>query len=82
VAGRLKAGCGHDWPPHKNGHSDTLRDEGEAYAPKLVDAGNVVQLRRYGDTIHGFFTMPGTLRVAREAVRDVAEFLRVHLALR
>ena len=59
---------------------DTLRDEGEAYARKLVDAGNSVQLRRYDGTIHGFFTMPGTLRVAREALREVAEFLRSWLA--
>jgi len=55
---------------------DTLRDEGEAYARKLVDAGNLVQQRRYPGTIHGFFTMPGVLRIAREALHDVAEFIR------
>jgi acetyl esterase len=58
---------------------DTLRDEGEAYARKLTESGNSVQIRRYAGTIHGFFTMPGTLRVAREALNDVAEFLRFRL---
>ena len=58
---------------------DTLRDEGEAYARRLMEAGNIVQVRRYPGTIHGFFTMTGTLRVAREALSDVAEFLRGRL---
>ena len=59
---------------------DTLRDEGEAYARKLAHAGNIVQTRRYLGTIHGFFTMQGILRVAREAMNDAGAFLRRHLA--
>ena len=55
---------------------DTLRDEGEAYARKLG-----VTARRYPGTIHGFFTMPGTLQVARAAMNDAAAFLKRHLAL-
>lgn len=55
---------------------DTLRDEGEAYARRLLEAGSVVQARRYLGTIHGFFTMTGTLGIAREALQDVADFLR------
>ncbi|QOY87306.1 alpha/beta hydrolase [Paludibaculum fermentans] len=58
---------------------DTLRDEGEAYARKLIESGNSVQLRRYPGAIHGFFTMPGTLSVARDALSNVAAFLRLHL---
>ena len=58
---------------------DTLRDEGEAYARKLIEAGNAVQVRRYLGAVHGFFTMPGTLRLAREALKDVAGFLRHRL---
>jgi len=54
---------------------DTLRDEGEAYARKLIEDGNLVQVKRYLGAIHGFFTMPGTLRLAREALADVAAFL-------
>jgi acetyl esterase len=58
---------------------DTLRDEGEAYARKLTESGNTVQLRRYDGAIHGFFTMPAVLAVAREALQDVADFLQLHL---
>jgi acetyl esterase len=50
---------------------DTLRDEGEAYARRVG-----VTAKRYPGTIHGFFTMPGILRVARDAMSEVAEFLR------
>jgi acetyl esterase len=61
---------------------DTLRDEGEAYAHKLSEAGNTVRLRRYAGAIHGFFTMPGILRIAREAIDDAGRFLRCHLQTR
>jgi acetyl esterase len=60
---------------------DTLRDEGEAYARMLIEAGNLVQVRRYPGTIHGFFAMPGALSIARQAIGDVAAFLRLHLGL-
>jgi len=60
---------------------DTLRDEGEAYARKLIEAGTPVQVRRYLGAIHGFFAMPGALRVAREAMEDVAGFLRLRLGM-
>jgi acetyl esterase len=58
---------------------DTLRDEGEGYARKLIESGNLVQARRYHGAIHGFFTMPGALRIARAALADVAEFVRFRL---
>jgi acetyl esterase len=61
---------------------DTLRDEGEAYARKLIESGNLVQARRYPGAIHGFFTMPGVLGLARQALTDVAQFLRFHLGTR
>jgi acetyl esterase len=60
---------------------DTLRDEGEAFARRLTEAGNAVQTRRYPGAIHGFFTMPGVLSLAREAFSDVAEFLRLRLGI-
>ena len=53
---------------------DTLRDEGEAYAQMLG-----VTATRYPGTIHGFFTMPGILQVARDAMSDAARFLMRHL---
>jgi acetyl esterase len=55
---------------------DTLRDEGEAYAQKLAQAGVSVRLRRYPGAIHGFFTMPGILRLARQAIAESARFFR------
>jgi acetyl esterase len=60
---------------------DTLRDEGETYARRLFEAGNPVQARRYLGAVHGFFTMPGTLGLAREALRDVAAFLKSRLGI-
>ena len=59
---------------------DTLRDEGEAYARKLVQSGNIVQVRRYLGTIHGFFMMQGILQVARQALNDAAAFLQASLS--
>jgi acetyl esterase len=59
---------------------DTLRDEGEAYARKLVQSGNIVLVRRYLGTIHGFFMMQGILRVARQALNDAAAFLQALLS--
>ncbi len=58
---------------------DTLRDEGELYAQKLVAAGVPVTLHRYPGTIHGFFTMQGIMRLARESLKEVATFLSAHL---
>jgi acetyl esterase len=59
---------------------DPLRDEGEAYARKLADAGVEVELKRFSDQIHGFFNVVGVGRTSRAAVAEIAGRLRAALA--
>ena len=54
---------------------DTLRDEGEHYAHRMGEAGNRVEMKRYLGAIHGFITLTGISRLAREAIADVAGYL-------
>jgi acetyl esterase len=51
---------------------DILRDEGEAYAKALADAGNVVHSHRYAGLGHGFIHLTGICRSARRAMIDIA----------
>lgn len=55
---------------------DPLRDEGEAYAKAMAEAGNRVVQRRFDGLIHGFINMGGVSRMAREALVEVAGTLR------
>ncbi|MDX1657834.1 MAG: alpha/beta hydrolase fold domain-containing protein [Nitriliruptorales bacterium] len=56
---------------------DPLRDEGEAYARKLEDAGVTVRLTRYVDVPHGFLSLPGVEpAAARQATAEITRFLR------
>lgn len=54
---------------------DPLRDEGEAYARRLAEAGTPVECKRYDGTIHGFCWMPGVLDKGRQALDDTAAAL-------
>jgi acetyl esterase len=59
---------------------DPLRDEGEAYARRLKEAGIPVTLHRYDGQIHGFVTMGALIDRARAAVAESAAALRTALA--
>ena len=61
---------------------DPLRDEGEAYAEKLREAGVPVALRRHEDLIHGFINFTGVGSRFREALAEMAGALRLALSKR
>jgi acetyl esterase len=46
---------------------DVLRDEGEAYADRLAEAGVEVARRRYDGVVHAFFVLPEIFDAADEA---------------
>lgn len=55
---------------------DPLRDEGEAYAQRLREAGIAVRSTRYDGVTHEFFSMVGVLDKAKAAVADAATGLK------
>jgi len=61
---------------------DPLRDEGEAYAERLREAGVEVELRRHPELIHGFANMTAVSPTAEEAMRELTAALRAGLATR
>ena len=62
--------------------NDPLRDEGEAYARKLKDAGVQVDAVRYNGTIHDFVLLNALRNVpsTQAAIEQVTAGIREHLA--
>ncbi|MBK5219250.1 MAG: alpha/beta hydrolase fold domain-containing protein, partial [Thermoleophilia bacterium] len=59
---------------------DPLRDEGEAYAIRMREAGVTVALRRYPGLIHGFANQTAVSRSSRAAMFEISGALRMGLA--
>ncbi len=55
---------------------DPLRDEGEAYAKRLEQAGVDVTCTRYPGVIHPFFSLAAAIPQALDAVQQVANAVR------
>jgi acetyl esterase len=62
--------------------NDPLRDEGEAYARKLKEAGVEVAAVRYNGTIHDFVLLNALRHVpsTEAAIKQIADGLREHLS--
>lgn len=56
---------------------DAQRDEGEAYAQRLREAGCLVTHTRYPGVMHGFFQMGGAITSGKVAIAEVAAYLRL-----
>ena len=59
---------------------DPLRDEGKAYADRLVAAGVKTIHREFDSLIHGFVGMRGALQAGARAMDEMVAGLRHELA--
>lgn len=55
---------------------DPLRDEGEAYAQRLREAGVAVTTSQYDGMIHGFYGLDGILDAAKRATAETVAAVR------
>ena len=58
------------------GECDPLRDDGIAYAERLKEEGNAVELAEYAGMIHPFFSMGGAIEAGRRAHAHAARALK------
>jgi acetyl esterase len=63
------------------GGYDTLRDDGVAYAKRLIEAGVEATLVEYSGLSHGFINMAATLPGGRLALDQVGSALRIALGV-
>ncbi len=77
-ASPLRARLSGDLPPALviTAEFDPLRDEGEAYAASLEEAGVATATIRYDGVIHGFFGMPNAIDKGRQAIDAACASLR------
>jgi acetyl esterase len=59
---------------------DVLRDEGEAYAARLVEGGVAATAARYPGVVHGFFRWRAVTAAADAALQEAATALRTALS--
>jgi acetyl esterase len=74
----MRSGHLHDLPATTiiTAECDTLRDEGEAFGRRLVEAGVPVTMRRFVGTFHPFFLFHDHLAAARDCQAFMASELR------
>ena len=58
---------------------DPLRDEGEAYGKKLKQHGNLVEVYRMKNALHGFFSLPKNFVHVKQSYELINRFLRSKL---
>jgi acetyl esterase len=56
--------------------NDPLQAEGLAYAKRLEDEGVAVQLVRYDDQIHAFFTLPNLIEAGNKAIAEAGAAIK------